>query len=357
MIGKPIFDLQQMSDSFKDGQWFDYSISGTVDKDAEFLAIGFYFSGRGKFYFNNIELSIKNGKAGESVYHSDFSNGTLGNWYFSEQNLPARINVSQDKNYNGNPSFLIDNSGANQEYIPGDNPDAGKYEEINGVKLYYETYGTGPDLILLHGNNESIFSFEKQVQEFAKYFRVTAIDTRCQGKSSCNEENLTYELFAKDTDLLMGKLGIKNAYILGWSDGANTGLILAEQYPSRVSKLALMSAILYNDDDSVDKNINNLLRKRMSDFKKQNIGKDNIEYRLTNLLLTEPHLTVKDLQKITVPVLVMTAEKDFIKLSHTELIAKNINNSILKIFKNAGHEAPKEIPEEFNTTVINFFKN
>lgn len=356
MIGKPIFDLQQMSDSYKDGQWFDYIISGTVDKNAEFLAIGFYFSGKGKFYFSNIELSIKSGKISESIYHSDFSTGNLGNWYFSEQNLPAKISVSENEKYKGDPSFLIDNSNANQEYILGDNPAAGKYENINGVKLYYESYGTGPDLILLHGNNESMFSFEKQVKEFARYFHVIAIDTRCQGKSSCNEDVLSYELFAKDVDLFMEKLEIKNARILGWSDGANTGLIMAEQYPSRVSKLALMSAILYNNDESVDKKINDILLKRMSDFRKQNIGKENIEYKLTNLLITEPHLTVKDLRKITIPVLVMTAENDFIKLSHTELIAKNINQSTLKVFKNAGHEAPKEVPEEFNKTVIEFLK-
>lgn len=357
MVGKPVFDFEQMSDSYKNGQWFDYTISGTIDKNADFLAIGFYFSGKGKFYFSNIELNIKNGKAAESVYHSDFKNGALGNWYFSEQNLPARISLSQDKKYNGSPSFLIDNSNASQEYMLGDNPNAGKYEYINGVKLYYETYGTGPNVILLHGNNESMFSFEKQVKELAKYFHVIAIDTRCQGKSSCNGEHLSYELFAKDTDLLMEKLGIKDTYILGWSDGANIGLIMAEQYPSRVSKLALMSAILFNSEESVDEKINDLLHKRISDFEKQNIGKDNIDYRLTNLLITEPHLNAKDLQKITVPVLVMTAENDFIKLSHTELIAKSINHSILKVFKNAGHEAPKEIPEEFNKTVIKFFKN
>lgn len=357
MIGKPVFDLQQMSDSYKKGEWFDYTVSGTVDKNAEFLAIGFYFSGKGKFYFNNIELSIKNGKVSETVYRSDFSNGSLGSWYFSEQNLPAKVSISQDEKYKESPSFLIDNTNAIQEYMLGDNPSAGKYENVNGVKLYYESYGTGPDLILLHGNNESMFSFEKQVNELAKHFHVITIDTRCQGKSSCNEETLSYELFAKDTALLMEKIGIAHANILGWSDGANTGLILAEQYPSKVSKLALMSAILYNSNDSVEKKINDILLKRMSDFKTKNIGKENIEYRLTDLLITEPHLTINGLHSITIPVLVMTAENDFIKLSHTEEIAKNIKHSTLKIFKNAGHEAPKEIPEEFNDTVIKFFKN
>ncbi|WP_312901230.1 alpha/beta fold hydrolase [Chryseobacterium taichungense] len=357
MVGKPVLDLQQMSDSYNNGEWFDYTISGTIDKNADFLAIGFYFSGKGKFYFNNIDLSIKNGKTSASVYHSDFNNGSLGNWYFSEQNLPTKISISPDKKYQGNSSFLIDNSSVSQEYILGDNPSKGKYEDINGVKLYYESYGSGPDLILLHGNNGSIFSFNKQVEELAKHFHVIAVDTRCQGKSSCNEENLTYELFAKDTDILMEKLKIEKVYILGWSDGANTGLIMAEKYPSKVSKLAVMSAILYNNDDSVDKKINNLLKIRMADFKKQNIGKDNIDYKLTNLLITEPHLTINDLKKITIPVLVMTGENDFIKLSHTELIAKNINHSILKIFKNSGHEAPKEIPQEFNNTVIEFFKD
>lgn len=357
VLGKPIIDLQQMSNSFQPNQWFDYVISGSIDKDAEFLAFGFYFSGTAKFYFNDINLILKNSNNTRSVYQSDFQSKKTDNWYFSDQNPRTELSISDDKKYNERPSLFIDNSNVKSDYILGDNPANGKFEEINGVKIYYETYGKGSDLILLHGNNESINSFNNQVNELAKYFRVIAVDTRCQGKSSCDDEKLTYELFAEDINQLMKKLNIEKANILGWSDGANTGIILTEKYPSRVSKLALMSAVLFNNDESVEKKINDLLKKRIEYLKKQKVKENDINYRLTNLLITEPHLNFDDLKKITIPVLVMTGENDFIKLSHTKRIAENINHSILKIFKNVGHEAPKENSKEFNNTILEFFKN
>ncbi|WP_326984096.1 alpha/beta hydrolase [Chryseobacterium sp. MYb264] len=355
ILGKPIMDMQQMSDSFKPNEWFDYTISGSIDKEAESLAFGFYFSGKAKFYFNDIVLNIKNNHSQEPIYQSDFKDKQVNNWYFSEPNSIAKLSISEDKKYAKKPSFFIDNSQAGSDYILGDNPDKGKYEEINGVRLYYEVYGTGPDLILLHGNNESIFSFNMQVEELAKHFRVIAIDTRCQGKSTCNDEKLTYELFAEDVHSLMEKLNLKKANILGWSDGANTGIILAEKYPAQVAKLAILSAVLFNSDESVDKRINRLLQKRIDHFKVEGMKADDVQYRLTHLLLTEPHLKFNDLHEIKIPVLVMSGQNDFIKQSHTELIAKTIKNSSLKIFKDSGHEVPKEKPQEFNTTVIEFF--
>jgi pimeloyl-ACP methyl ester carboxylesterase len=53
----------------------------------------------------------------------------------------------------------------------------------------------------------------------------------------------------------------------------------------------------------------------------------------------------------------MAGEKDFIKEQHTKLIAEKLANSQLVIFKKSGHEAPREIPEVFNKTVLNFFGN
>ena len=65
----------------------------------------------------------------------------------------------------------------------GDNKEAGNYKQINGMQMYYETYGTGKPLVLLHGNGGSIKGHSKKIEYFKKYFQVIAIDSRGHGKS------------------------------------------------------------------------------------------------------------------------------------------------------------------------------
>ena len=73
------------------------------------------------------------------------------------------------------------------------------------------------------------------------------------------------------------------------------------------------------------------------------------------LLLNEPNIHPDSLKKIEASTLVMAGEHDIVTEHHTELIAENIPKAKLKIFPNAGHEAPEEIPEIFNRTVSEFF--
>jgi alpha-beta hydrolase superfamily lysophospholipase len=79
----------------------------------------------------------------------------------------------------------------------GNNPDAGKYFSNNGVKIYYEIYGEGTPLILLHGNGGSIRSRAPFIDEFSKKYKVIALDSRCHGKSDCPAQYLTYEQMAE----------------------------------------------------------------------------------------------------------------------------------------------------------------
>ena len=81
------------------------------------------------------------------------------------------------------------------------------------------------------------------------------------------------------------------------------------------------------------------------------------EIRLLQLMVDEPKITAKDLNKIENKVLVIAGEKDIILPSHTEFIAKEIPNSTLKIYKNANHSIPIENAEELNKDVIDFLKN
>ncbi len=65
----------------------------------------------------------------------------------------------------------------------GNNTKVGKYSKVNGIKLYYEIYGAGAPLLLLHGNGGNSSAFAKTIPYFAKHYKVIAVDSRAQGKS------------------------------------------------------------------------------------------------------------------------------------------------------------------------------
>ena len=237
----------------------------------------------------------------------------------------------------------------------GNNSKNGNYITLNGAKIYYETYGKGEPLLLLHGNNQSISAFYQQIPVLAKSYRVIAVDTRGQGKSTdTTTDPLSYHLFAADMKTVLDSLHLKQAYIAGWSDGGNTGLAMAVQYPEYVKGLAISGANL--SPSGVDTTTLNLIGRQV---KKQENNTDvqSVKMRrLLTLLLTEPQMRVDELAKIKAPVLVIAGAQDVIKPEHTREIAANIKNARLMIFKDATHNVPQEKPKEFNAAILSFFK-
>lgn len=354
ILGKTIIDLGAMNKFYKANEWTTFTLKGKIDKNSKALAVGFMYSGKCKIYFDDLELFIDSKKGKNLLGNAGFEDGELFPWVLSNTPEETQTMIDLERSFSGNQSFLIDNSNF-KSFELGDNSEAGRFKSINSINIYYETYGEGKPLVLLHGNNESISSFSQQVKVLSKQYKVIVLDTRCHGQSGCNEEILSYELFAEDVNGLLEELNIDNAYVLGWSDGGNTGLILAHQYPERVEKLAIMAAVLYNDESSVDNKVNRILEGKIKEMESQGVSKTDIDFRLTRLLLEEPNLDVEYLNEINHPVLVMAGQKDIVKFEHTKLIASNLPNSKLRIFKKAGHQAPMEVPEIFNSAIIEFF--
>src|SRR5580698_10431793 len=85
----------------------------------------------------------------------------------------------------------------------GNNPAAANTFVFSGTRFYYETYGQGTPVLLIHGNAESIGSFKSQIGQFASHHRVIAMDSRGLGKSELGTAALTYEQMAEDTNALL----------------------------------------------------------------------------------------------------------------------------------------------------------
>lgn len=140
-------------------------------------------------------------------------------------------------------SILVScNSSTKSQINYGSNPLAGKYVDVNDIKVYYEIYGEGEPLLLLHGNSGSIKAGESQIPELSKHFKVIAVDSRAQGKSTDSDKEITYALMASDMNELINKLKLGSVYIVGWSDGGNIGLELSFAHPEKVKKLVTFGA-------------------------------------------------------------------------------------------------------------------
>ncbi len=344
-------------DYYKQDDWSSYELVGKIDRNARYFTIGVTIAGNGSYYLDNFKLFVKEGKNKVEIplKNSDFEDDSITNWQSYNIDKNTKLSLSKDKVFLGKQSLFVDNSNVKVSPSLGNNPELGKYIDVNGIKLYYEIYGKGKPLLLLHGNNSSMNSFSNQLDILSKKYMVICVDSRGQGRSSANDTKLTYELMAEDVNTFLDKMLLKNVNILGWSDGGNIALILAMRHPDKVDKMAVMGTVLYNDNSSVTAETNKLIHKQVNEMEKKGVPKTNMDYRLKILLLTEPHINPDSLQKIQSPTLVMAGQYDVVKEKHTKLIAEKITHSKLVIFKDADHEAPQKIPQLFNQTVLDFF--
>jgi pimeloyl-ACP methyl ester carboxylesterase len=236
----------------------------------------------------------------------------------------------------------------------GNNAVAGKYFTHDGVKLYYEVYGTGEPLLVIHGNGGSIGSVREQIAYFRKQYKVIAMDSRDRGKSGDSVDKITYEKMADDLDALLVHLNAGPAYVLGWSDGAIEALLLAERHPEKVKKIAAMAANLNPTQEAVYPEVIAWVKQSLAAGPDSQINTP--QWRHTAMILEEPHIDPKALEAITVPTLVLAGDHDMIRDEHTLEIYHHLPNGELAIFPHATHMIPFDDPQMFNTTVDRFFR-
>ncbi|MCF6404894.1 alpha/beta hydrolase [Chitinophaga filiformis] len=352
------FFYNMMNKPIRSNHWAVYTINGKIDKDAVNLSFGGLFARRGIFYFDYFRLWIETGKGQFEeipLANGDFEEDSLQHWSNFKGRTAFKIDLTNDTAFHGNKSVKVDGAAFKAAPAFGANDSVGKYAAVNGINIYYETYGEGEPLFVLHGNSESINSFSAQIPAFAKKYRVIAVDTRGQGKSGDDGKSYTYDQFAADMNALMDQLHIDSAHIVGWSDGGNTGLIMAMKYPARVKKLVTMGANIFIDKTVLDKWVFKEFDHQLKELKNDTSLSGKNRVRLINMMLTEPRYAFDDLGVIHCPVLVMAGEKDVIKPAHTKQIAAHIPGSTLLIAPKQTHYYPTENAASFNKEVLDFF--
>lgn len=126
----------------------------------------------------------------------------------------------------------------------GNNAQVGKYAQSGDTQIYYEVYGKGQPIVVLHGGLVgSIGEMGEFIDRLSSHYQVIAINTRGHGKSSAGQQVPSYEQKADDVAAVLKALNIQEPIsLIGFSDGAYTGYYFAAQYPTSIHKLVAIGA-------------------------------------------------------------------------------------------------------------------
>ena len=223
------------------------------------------------------------------------------------------------------------------------------------IELYYQEKGSGDALILLHGNGEDSSYFKHQIEHFSPRYHVYALDTRGHGRSSRGDAPFTIGQFACDLYGFVQAHEIQRGVILGFSDGANIAMRFAMSHPEMAKALILNGGNL--DPGGVKRTTQlpiELGYKLASRFAgKSADAKRNAE--MLGLMVNDPNIKPDELEKLTMPTLLIYGTRDMIKRSHANLIAEYLPNAKLTLIPGTHFIANKN-PTEFNQAVDAFLK-
>lgn len=252
----------------------------------------------------------------------------------------------------------------------------------DSVSLNYELTGAGPVVVFINGLTMDLNGWLLQVEPFGRRYTVLRYDCRGQGLSDKPDTPYSQEMHAEDLKNLLKKLDIPKAHIIGLSNGGMIAQHFALLYPEKIGalvlvdtcsqvdmllELAIKSWIRAAEEGGSSLRYDVALPFLFSEtFTKNNIDKI-LSMRELNIQ-TNPAATFINLAKasmkhdlskrisdIVSPTLIISGEEDIlIPPRYSRMLRDSIKNSSLVIFKNCGHVPPIEIPEQFNSTVMNY---
>lgn len=135
-------------------------------------------------------------------------------------------------------------------YAPKQTTPRGHTVQINNIEMYYEEYGTGKPLVLLHGFGGCAQNWHPFTAKLAERYRLIVVDLRGHGYSTNPENKFTHREAANDVFLLLEKLGVGHFSAMGMSSGGMTLLHMATSQPKRIDSMVLISATSHFPDQA-----------------------------------------------------------------------------------------------------------
>ncbi len=128
----------------------------------------------------------------------------------------------------------------------------GQTVQVNNIEMYYEEYGVGKPLVLLHGFGGCAQTWHPFTAELSERHRLIVVDLRGHGRSTNPENKFTHREAASDVFLLLEKLGVGQFSAMGISSGGMTLLHMAASQPKRIDSMVLISATSHFPDQARD---------------------------------------------------------------------------------------------------------
>jgi pimeloyl-ACP methyl ester carboxylesterase len=235
----------------------------------------------------------------------------------------------------------------------------GRYILVNGLDMYYEDYGTGRPLILLHGGTSTSQTWQPFLPIFIPHFRVITPDSRAHGRTNNPAGELSYRQMADDVAALIHALNLTRPLVFGYSDGGQIALELGMHYPSLAGALVIgaawykfsptylntMKAVGFEGPGQV--NIERIQRESpewVEEMKHDHVNADDPDYwktllkQISVMWWTALDYTSQDFQKITEPSLILLGDRDgIVELQQAVDMYQLIPNAELFIIPNATH--------------------
>ena len=224
---------------------------------------------------------------------------------------------------------------------------------MSDIHLHYTRQGSGPPLLLLHGNGEDGGYFVRQTEYFSRHYTVYALDTRGHGQSPRGAGPFTMARFAQDLLDFMDEQKLERAHLLGFSDGGNIALTFALLHPERVDRLVLNGAILDPGGVKPVIQIPIVLGYRLASLFAGRSPEARLHAEILGLMVNEPRIPPEALKELRLPVLVIAGTRDMIREAHTRMIAGALPDSRLVLIP-GDHFIAARNPEAFNQAVEAF---
>jgi pimeloyl-ACP methyl ester carboxylesterase len=233
----------------------------------------------------------------------------------------------------------------------------------DGAKIWYATFGAGSPVILLHGGLGNSENWGDQVPALvADKHEAIVIDSRGQGRSTNDGRPLSYGLMMADVLAVMDKLEIQKAAVVGWSDGAITGLVMAMKVPQRVTRVFAFGANmdLAGAKPSPTSIPGDLFYTRsQKDYARLSPtpkGFDDLTRAAVRMWSSQPNYTAADLAGIHGPAVAIADgdHDEFVKREHTQYLAATIPGARLIVLPGVSHFAMVQKPDEFNAAMLGF---
>lgn len=228
------------------------------------------------------------------------------------------------------------------------------YSDVNGIKMYYEIYGKGSPLVLIHGGGSTIeTSFGRVIPELSKSHQIIAVELQAHGRTSDRDKGISFEQDADDVAALLKNLNISTADFLGFSNGGSTVFQIAIRHPQLTNKIVVASSLLKRNGTApqfwefMKKGTFEQMPKQYKDaFLKVNPDSAklyNMFKRCATRMINFHDVSDEQIKSVKCPVLLVNGDADVATSEHMVLMSHLIPNCKLAIIPGGHGEYMGEI--------------